>query len=121
MHKFILVPQAMKIPDAKTAGDKECEKLEKLLAWQLNKVKSKKEVIPESQKEKPKVHFATLMDICHLKNAELDPKYQKYKGRVVLRGDIVKDDSGSYVVFAEQSSCASQITAVKVMDVIARQ
>ena len=30
------------------------------------------------------------MDICHLKNAELEAKHQKYKGRVVLRGDIVK-------------------------------
>ena len=42
------------------------------------------------------------MDICHLKNAELEAKHQKYKGRVVLRSDIVKDDSGSYAVFAEQ-------------------
>ena len=60
------------------------------------------------------------MDIRHLKNAEFEPKYQKYKGRVVLRGDIVKDDSGSYVVFTGQGSCASQMTAAKVMDVIAR-
>ena len=29
---------------------------------------------------------------CHLKNAELEAKHQKYKGRVVLRGDIVKDE-----------------------------
>ena len=36
------------------------------------------------------VHFASLMDTCHLKNAELEAKHQKYKGRVVLRGDIVK-------------------------------
>ena len=33
---------------------------------------------------------ASLMDICHLKNSELEPKCQKYKGRVVLRGDTVK-------------------------------
>ena len=26
------------------------------------------------------------MDLCHLKNSELEPQYQKYKGRVVLRG-----------------------------------
>ena len=60
------------------------------------------------------------MDLCHLKNSELEPKIQKYKGRVVLRGDIVKDDSGSYAVFTEQGSSASQMTAAKVMDVIAR-
>ena len=46
---------------------------------------------------------------------------QKYRGRVVLRGDIVKDDSGSYAVFTEQGSSSSQMTAAKVMDVIARR
>ena len=61
-------------------------------------------MIDEARKEGKTVHFASLMDICHLKNSELEPKFQKYKGRVVLRGDIVKDDSGSYAVFTEQGS-----------------
>ena len=47
-------------------------------------------------------------------------QHQKYKGRVVLRGDIVKDDSGSYEVFTEQGSSASQMTPAKVMDIIYR-
>ena len=47
-------------------------------------------------------------------------KHQKYKGRVVLRGDIVKDDSISYAVFTEQGSSASQMTAAKIMDIISR-
>ena len=47
-------------------------------------------------------------------------KHQKYKGRVVLRSDIVKDDSGSYAVFTEQGSSASQMTAAKIMDIISR-
>ena len=47
-------------------------------------------------------------------------KHKKYKGRVVLRGDIVKDDSGPYAVFTEQRSSASQMTATKVMDIISR-
>ena len=100
--------------------DKECEKLEKIPAWNLNKVRSKSEVIDEARTKGAKVHFASLMDICHLKNAELETKHQKYKGRVVLRGDIVKDDSGSCAVFTEQGSSASQMTAVKVMDIISR-
>ena len=66
------------------------------------------------------VHFASLMDICHLKNAELEAKHQKYKGRIVFRGDIVKDNSGSYAVFTEQGSSASQMTAAKIMDIISR-
>ena len=47
-------------------------------------------MIDEARTSGAKVHFASLMDICHLKNAELEAKHQKYKGRVVLRGDIVK-------------------------------
>ena len=78
--------------------------MEKISAWILTKVRSKSEVIDEARTSGAKVHFATLMDLCHLKNAELEAKHQKYKGRVVLRGDIVKDDSGSYAVFTEQGS-----------------
>ena len=74
----------------------------------LTKVSSKKEVIDEARTKGAKVHFASLMDICHLKNAELETRHQKYKGRVVLRGDFVKDDSGSFAVFTEQGSSASQ-------------
>ena len=60
------------------------------------------------------------MDICHLINAELETKHHKDKGRVVIRGDIVKNDSGSYAVFTEQRSSASHMTAIKVMDTISR-
>ena len=117
IQKFIPIPQASKIPAAKVAVDKEWGKLEKISAWNLTKVRSKKEVIDEARTKGVKVHFASLMDICHLKNAELETKHQKYKGRVVLRGDIVKDDSGFYAVFTEQGSSASQMTAAKVMDI----
>ena len=96
------VPQATKIPAAQAAVDKEWEKLEKISAWNLTKVRSEKEVIDEARPSGAKVHFASLMDICHLKNVELEAKHQKYKGRVVLRGDIAKDDSGSYAVLTEQ-------------------
>ena len=120
VHKFIPMPQAMKIPAAKAAVDKECEKLETISAWNLTKVRSKKEVIDEVRTKGAKVHFASLMDICHLKNAELEPQFQEYEGRVVLRGDMVKDDWGSHAVFIEQGSSASHTTAAKVMDVKAR-
>ena len=56
-------------------------------------------MIDEARTSGATVHFASLMDICTiLKNAELEAKHQKYKGRVSLRGDIVKDDSGSFAI-----------------------
>ena len=114
------MPQAMKIPSARAAVVKEWENVEKIPAWQLAKVRNKKDVIDEARNKGRKVHFALLMDICHLKNSELEPQYQKYKGRVILRGDIFIDDSGAYAVFTEQGSSASQMTAAKVMDIISR-
>ena len=60
--------------------------------------KQKREVILEARRDKKKVHFATLIDICHLKNAEFD---------------MVNDGSGAYVVFTERGSSASQIDCCK--------
>ena len=120
VHKFIPVPKAMKIPAAKAAVDKEKEKLEKISTWNLTEVRSKKTVIDEARTSGATVHFASLMDICHLENGELEAKHQKYKGRVVLRGDIVKDNSGSYAVITEHGSSASQVTAAKIMNIISR-
>ena len=52
------------------------DKLEKISAWNLTNVRSKKEVIDEARTKGAKVHFASLMDICHLTNAELEAKHQ---------------------------------------------
>ena len=87
VHKIIPVPQAMKIPEAKAAVDKEREKLEIMPAWQLTNVRSKKKGIQEAHRKWKTVHFATLVDVRLLKNAELESQFQEYKGRVVLQGD----------------------------------
>ena len=55
--------------------------------------------------------------LCHLKMRNWN---QKYESQAVLQCDIVKDASGSYAVFTEQGSSASQMTTAKVMDVITR-
>ena len=121
VHKLIFMPQVMKKnPVAKATVDKEREELEKIPTGDLTNFRSKLEVIDVTRTKDARVHVASLMDICHLKNAELETKLPKYKGRVVLRDDIVKDDFGSYALFTEQRSSASQMTAAKVMDIISR-
>ena len=139
VHKFIPTAQAMTTPDAKAAVDKERDKLQKKPAWQLTKVRNKKEVIAEAKKESQTAHTfcVSLMDVYLFKNSELEQKIQKYKGRVVhprdsvkmiqalkgrveLRSDIEKDESSSYARFQEQGSSASKMTAAKVMGVIAK-
>ena len=54
-------------------------KMEKISAWNLTKVRSKKEVIDEARTSGATVHFAPLMDICHLTNAEWTQSTTKTK------------------------------------------
>ena len=69
--------QALQIPDVKAAVEKEWGAWRKIQARQLTKVRNKKEVIEEARKKGRKIHFASVMDLCHLKNSELEPQYQK--------------------------------------------
>ena len=66
--------------------DKEWKKLETIPAWELEKVKSKKEVILEARRDKNKVHFATLMDICHFVSRR--KVRQKIKSVMVSPGPV---------------------------------
>ena len=77
-------------------------------------------MIDEARTKGAKVHFASLMDICHLKNAELETNAPKIQRSSCVPSFFVKDYSGSYAVFTEQGSSASQMTAAKVMDIISR-
>ena len=80
-------------------------------AWLLDTVRPRAEVIKEySAKNKP-AHFGTLMDLCHEKHSELSRDRRSYKGRVIFRGDQVRDESGF---------SASHTAAAKLLDAIAR-
>ena len=92
VHKQVSNPYA--IPEAKQAVQKEWTELEMKPAWDVRAVKPKAEVQARSRKNKVIVNFGRLMELCHVKNAELPKEYQSYKGRIVFRGDDIKDEEG---------------------------
>ena len=59
VHKFIPMLQALKIPAAKAGVDKEWDKLEKISAWNLTKVRSKRQVIDEARTSGATIHSAS--------------------------------------------------------------
>ena len=67
VHKFIPMPQAMNIPGAKAAADKEWKN-----AWNKSTMdfeknqEQKKEFLQEAQRDKKKVCFATPMATCRV-------------------------------------------------------
>ena len=112
----------MQIPDGLKAMKKEWDKLEVKgnPAWDVTKVRPKADVIREAKMNKKPVHFGSLMELCHIKNSQMDKQYWSYKGRIVFRGDIVKNEDGAFAVFTEQGASASNMAAAKFLDAIAR-
>ena len=60
------------------------EKIKKIPAWSLTKVKNITEVIVKARKKANTCIFASLVDLGHLKDSELESRFQKYKGRDVF-------------------------------------
>ena len=84
------------------------------------KVKSKKDVILEAQRDKKESPLWYTDRHMSPQKCGVGTQITEVQRSIVLRGDIVKDDSGACAVFTEQGSSASQMTAAKVMDVIPR-
>ena len=99
VHKFIPMPQAMKIPDAKEAVDKEGKQLETILAWQLDKVNSKKEVIVEAQRQ-------TESPLCYI-DGYLSPQ----ECRVRTKKSEVQRKSGAPILAMSRHGEVSRVEA----------
>ena len=106
--------------EARKAVDKEWDKLADKKAWILESVREYEQVRNEATSTGKTVHFGDLMRLCHVKHSELAEKYHSFKGRVVFRGDNVRDESGHLAVFSEQGTSASHLAAAKFLDAIAR-
>ena len=110
----------MKIPKAKAALDKEWAKLEAKPTWKTSSVRPRAEVIAECKRTGKRAHFGSLMDLCGKENSQLSEEHWIFKGRVVFRGDCVKDEEGFHAVFSEQGTSASHMAAAKMIDALAR-
>ena len=71
-------------------------------------MKEKSILQAEARAEGRKIHCGELMSICSIKHWET-PSLSKYKGRIVFRGDIVKDEYNAAAVFQELSASPTTI------------
>ena len=114
VHKIILMFEAINIPDAKAALDKEWENSRKYQHGSWRKSGMGERLSMEQARKTKIVRFASLSGICHLKNSELEPTFQKIqRPSCSPRGHFVKYDSVSCVAFTEQGSVASQMSFAK--------
>ena len=86
-------------------------------AWSTSKVREWSDVRAEAYKLGKKVHIVRVFGICVEKNAELsDPKQRKFKGRCVLEGSSVKDESAQWAAFQDLGSSLSTMEASGFVD-----
>jgi len=95
IHHEVSNKEAMQIEDGKKALEAEWNKLEnpegRPACWDVTKPDSKAVVMQRGRDQGIEYHFGSIKALCHIKNYELDPSMWKYKGRIVFRGDLVKD------------------------------
>ena len=70
----------------------------------------------EDQKKRPLREPDGTVSLEERRTCETPPK--KYKWRIVLRGDNVKDEERLWAVFTEQGTSASQMAGVRFLDTI---
>ena len=89
----------------------EGRKLVEAGTWDEGSVIEKDDLIAQAKKSGQRIHLGQLMTICSIKFAELSEEHHKHKGRVVFRGDIVRDEYGAVAVFQMLSAQPTSIAA----------
>lgn len=57
---------------------------------------------------------ADLLTLCGIKHYELEPERWKYKGRIVYRGDRIRDSDGNVLLFEETATTPTMIIALQI-------
>ena len=86
-------------PEALAAVKKEAEGLRKNNTWDDHSVTTLSNLKYQSKVSGNKVKIANLLTLCGVKHWEQDISCHKYKGRIVYRGDDIRDAEGTQVVF----------------------
>ena len=100
-------------PKAMASLDKEWNKLENQIVWEIEKVMPWRVIAEEARASGEVVHVGRIFDICVEKNHALseDDPLRKYKGRVVFEGCNVRDQDNRWAIFQEITSCPATMEA----------
>ena len=70
-----------------------------LEAFALEETMDQDDVVKMYEEKGKKVHFGSVIALCHEKHSEMCLEDPEYKGRVVFRADIVRDPDGYFIEF----------------------
>ncbi|MCP4242468.1 MAG: hypothetical protein GY772_18080, partial [bacterium] len=105
-------------PEAWAAVQKEWEMLRKIGTWDEASVREWRDVARDARRTGEKMHVGRIFTLCFEKNYELEDgnPARKFKGRVVFRGNDVRDETWEAAMFEELSSNLATMEAAKAAD-----
>ena len=118
VHRKIGRAEVRQHPEAQNALDKERKKLEAIPVWDKDHPESWPDVARRARKAGKHVYVGNLMELVTQKHSELsdgDP-LKKYKGRIVYRGDDIRDEFFDHALFGDVASAPSSMAASKACD-----
>jgi len=108
VHKLLDRREWIHQPEAVQAVKDEGQALVEEGTWDLSSVRNKKDLINDARATGKKINYGDLMPICSIKHWESIER-RKHKGRIVFRGDNVKDENNAFAVFQELSASPASI------------
>ena len=108
VHKLLDRAEIKNNPGAMEALEKEKQGLLSEQTWLEETVVDMDDLLADVHAKGLKIHLGELMPIASIKHWET-PELRKYKGRIVFRGDNVKDQDGAMAVFQELSASPAAV------------
>ena len=113
IYKLLTRKQMLSAPDALKAVRDEGEGVRKRGAWDDDDVMEKNDRLEAAKAAGEVIYIAEIMSIASIKHWET-PAKRRRKGRIVLRGDDVRDAWGSAAVFGQLYSLPTNVQATNI-------
>ena len=108
VHKLLDRKEMRSCQEALDAVRAEADGLLSEGTWLTGTVTEFSDLVAKARADGKTIYIGDIMPICSIKHWET-PALRKYKGRIVFRGDCVKDQDGAAAVFQELSASPTTI------------
>lgn len=113
IHKLLTRKEMLNSPDALKAIKEEAVAMRDMKVWDDSTVIEKDKLLSQARAKGNTIHLAELMSICSIKFWEV-PSKRRYKGRIVFRGDQVRDQWGGAAKFGSMYSTPTNVQAINI-------
>lgn len=80
--------------------------------WDDSSVIPVRELRKKSRQQGTSIKLAEVLTLCGVKHYEMSPEHHKYKGRIVYRGDAIRDENHQRILFEDTATTPTALAAL---------